>query len=310
MKGNWKKRLAVLALAAVSCVSLAAPVSAAAEGWRKDGAGWWYRDADGGYPAVEWRNIHYNEYYFDADGYMATGWRQIDGKWYYFAPVSDPPRYEGAMYRDTVLELDGSLYLLGTDGALVTNGIRYRDGEIYAGTRDGTARRCSLEDVIKWEVPEGWYAGTSKSGAPTLSFYPVSYNSTRNESDGWVAYVVPQEFIRVELRLLPEGMTQEEWENSLLEQWKVEKESWVTDSLRQTWYRTAEAESFSVLKEHHCVSGPEVRDGQGSCDYVAVRDGNLQAVITLECKADRRRELCRAFADFVESIAISDIFLP
>ena len=53
MKGNWKKRLAVLALAAVSCVSLAAPVSAVAEGWRKDGAGWWYRDADGGYPAAE-----------------------------------------------------------------------------------------------------------------------------------------------------------------------------------------------------------------------------------------------------------------
>lgn len=39
-------------------------------GWQKDAQGWWYRDADGGYPRECWRQIGDYWYYFDQDGYM------------------------------------------------------------------------------------------------------------------------------------------------------------------------------------------------------------------------------------------------
>ena len=41
-------------------------------GWQKDDNGWWYRDADGGYPRECWRQIEGKWYYFDRDGYMLS----------------------------------------------------------------------------------------------------------------------------------------------------------------------------------------------------------------------------------------------
>lgn len=43
-----------------------------ATGWKKDDKGWWYRDADGGYPRECWRQIEGKWYYFDQDGYMLS----------------------------------------------------------------------------------------------------------------------------------------------------------------------------------------------------------------------------------------------
>ena len=37
---------------------------------------WWYRNADGSYPANSWQQIGDKWYFFDAQGYMATGWIQ------------------------------------------------------------------------------------------------------------------------------------------------------------------------------------------------------------------------------------------
>ena len=39
-------------------------------GWQLDSHGWWYRDADGGYPRDCWRQIGGQWYFFDQDGYM------------------------------------------------------------------------------------------------------------------------------------------------------------------------------------------------------------------------------------------------
>ncbi|WP_368288693.1 hypothetical protein, partial [Enterocloster clostridioformis] len=44
---------------------------------------WWYRNADGSYPANSWQQIGGKWYFFDAQGYMVTGWVQWDGKEYY-----------------------------------------------------------------------------------------------------------------------------------------------------------------------------------------------------------------------------------
>lgn len=64
------------------------------DGWVKDDKGWWYRNADGTWPASAWKKISGKWYYFAADGYCVTDQWQ----WH-----------------------KGNLYYLGSDGAMVTN---------------------------------------------------------------------------------------------------------------------------------------------------------------------------------------------
>lgn len=54
-------------------------------GWKKDSKGWWYRKADGSYPAGVWNKIDNRWYWFDKEGYAVKGYQVIDGKNYYFA---------------------------------------------------------------------------------------------------------------------------------------------------------------------------------------------------------------------------------
>ena len=51
--------------------------------WVSDSIGWWYRYADGSYPAGQKVRIGDSMYRFDARGYMRTGWVSEDGAWFY-----------------------------------------------------------------------------------------------------------------------------------------------------------------------------------------------------------------------------------
>ena len=51
--------------------------------WISDSVGWWYRYADGSYPAGQAVRIGNSTYRFGADGYMRTGWVSEDGSWFY-----------------------------------------------------------------------------------------------------------------------------------------------------------------------------------------------------------------------------------
>ena len=51
--------------------------------WVSDSIGWWYRYADGSYPAGQKVRIGDSMYRFDARGYMRTGWVSEDGSWFY-----------------------------------------------------------------------------------------------------------------------------------------------------------------------------------------------------------------------------------
>lgn len=61
--------------------------------WVRNEKGWWFRYADGTWPASRWVELTWNNvsgwYYFNADGYMMTDWLQDDGQWYYLHPHSD-----------------------------------------------------------------------------------------------------------------------------------------------------------------------------------------------------------------------------
>ena len=76
-------------------------------GWIKTPRGWWYRYADGAYPANKWLTINHHWYLFNPDGYMCTGWHRWNGSvcdpadgsgdWYYFDNTVDGP-LEGACW--------------------------------------------------------------------------------------------------------------------------------------------------------------------------------------------------------------------
>ncbi len=76
-------------------------------GWIRNATGYWYRHADGTWPADKWETIHHHWYLFNKDGYMCTGWHRWDGSavdpadgsgdWYYFDATPDGP-LEGACW--------------------------------------------------------------------------------------------------------------------------------------------------------------------------------------------------------------------
>ena len=111
------------------------------EGWVKDGRGWWYRRANGSYPANGWEKIGGAWYAFDGSGYMLygwyhpargewywlggandgamkTGWQAIDGKWYYFMQKQNSGLKEGQMVADGWINSNGKEYRLSGDGSM------------------------------------------------------------------------------------------------------------------------------------------------------------------------------------------------
>lgn len=77
-------------------------------GWQRGAGGrWWWQDADGTYPANQWRLINHHWYLFNPDGYMCTGWHRWNGSvcdpadgsgdWYFLDNTVDGP-FEGACW--------------------------------------------------------------------------------------------------------------------------------------------------------------------------------------------------------------------
>lgn len=85
--------------------------------WLQDAAGWWYRKADGTYPADSWfMDPASGKYYmFDGQGYMKTGWIDWENKRYYCDEKGTP---SGAMVTGAYT-IDGLEYQFDNSGALV-----------------------------------------------------------------------------------------------------------------------------------------------------------------------------------------------
>lgn len=105
-------------------------------GWKHDDKGWWYVEADGGYPKETWKLIAGKWYLFDRKGYACEGWQKDGGSWYYLEPAPhcwmrtgwllDGGAWyfldweSGKMAASTCLKLDGRWYAFGGDGKLLT----------------------------------------------------------------------------------------------------------------------------------------------------------------------------------------------
>lgn len=82
-KSQLLVKLVVSAVLACVLSFSAVPAYAAGGSWVHNNVGWWYRNADGSYPASQWERIGGQWYHFNSGGYMQTGWQLIGGKWYY-----------------------------------------------------------------------------------------------------------------------------------------------------------------------------------------------------------------------------------
>ena len=84
--------------------------------WVKDSKGWWYRYADGTWPAKCWKHIDGEWYYFNKSGYMVTGWQQITYKkkkeWFYFGK-------NGAMYPQGFYKINKKWYGFDKNGCML-----------------------------------------------------------------------------------------------------------------------------------------------------------------------------------------------
>ena len=148
--------------------------------WISDSVGWWYRYADGSYPAGVSVRIGDSVYRFDARGYMRTGWVSEDGAWFYHhasgAQASGWVKDGSSWYyldpasgrMATGWLLDGSTwYYLMPSGAMATGWVK--DGSTwYYMTSGGAMATGWLLDGSTWYylMPSGAMAtGWVKDGS-------------------------------------------------------------------------------------------------------------------------------------------------
>ena len=111
--------------------------------WLSDSVGWWYRYADGSYPAGQAVRIGNSTYRFGADGYMRTGWVRDGSSWYYLDPVT------GRMVTGWLL--DGSTwYYLRSSGAMASGWVKDGSTWYYLDPASGRMVTGWLLDGSTW----------------------------------------------------------------------------------------------------------------------------------------------------------------
>lgn len=112
-------------------------------GWLKDKIGWWYKNADGSYPADKWQLIDGKWYFFNQAGYMATGWISNNNQWYYL-------NQDGAMLENSWVFYKEQWYFLKADSGEMATGWIFWKNQWYFLNADGTMKTGWLMDKDIW----------------------------------------------------------------------------------------------------------------------------------------------------------------
>ena len=140
--------------------------------WVSDSVGWWYRYADGTYPAGQTVQIGNSTYRFGADGYMRTGWVSEAGAWFYHDA-------SGAQASGWVKDGSSWYYLNPVTGQMVTGWILDGPTWYYLTPGSGAMATGWVKDGSSWYfmAPSGalttgwlkdggfWYYLSTDSGA-------------------------------------------------------------------------------------------------------------------------------------------------
>lgn len=188
---------------ATEAPTMKAPDETGRGAWVRDSIGWWWRRADGTYPASQWVAIGGSRYYFNANGYMATGWlRDSDdwfflassgallggwlrdgGSWYYLDPTS------GVMHTG-MTGVDGTWYYLDSSGAMRTGWVSLADGWHYFAS--------SGAQMGGWVRDGGeWYYLDPNTGI--MRTQPLEVGGRRYEFDAsgaWRGYEAPAGYLQ------------------------------------------------------------------------------------------------------------------
>lgn len=128
--------------------------------WVLSSAGWWYRNADGSYPANAWQLIDDQWYYFNGAGYMMTGWQPIGGTWYYLSG-------SGAMLTGWQLIGGAWYYLNETSGAMATGWLLLGDTWYYLNSSGAMTTGWVLDG-------SKWYYCEPKTGAMQTGWLDIN----------------------------------------------------------------------------------------------------------------------------------------
>ena len=110
--------------------------------WISDALGWWWRNADGTYPASTSMRIGGELYRFDARGYMVTGWASENGHWFYYG-------VSGAQASGWV-SVGGTWYYLDpATGAMVTGWLKEGSSWYYLQL-SGAMATGWVRDASSW----------------------------------------------------------------------------------------------------------------------------------------------------------------
>ena len=119
--------------------------------WVKSGSKWWYRYADGSYPANCWAQIDDQWYHFDASGWMQTGWLWVNEHWYYL------DSWSGAM-RVGWFSIEGTWYYFDANaGGAMATGLKAIQGNGYFFESSGAMATgwCSDDGVWRYATSSG-----------------------------------------------------------------------------------------------------------------------------------------------------------
>ena len=174
--------------AQASSVTTEAPTTTAPDetgrgAWVRDSIGWWWRRADGTYPASQWVAIGGSRYYFNANGYMATGWVRDGNDWFYLAS-------SGTLLGGWVND-GGSWYYLDPTSGVMHTGMTGVDGTWYYLDSSGAMRTGWVS------LADGWHFFAS-SGAQ-MGTQPLEVGGRRYEFDAsgaWRGYEAPAGYLQ------------------------------------------------------------------------------------------------------------------
>lgn len=169
---------------------------AQAGSWVKSHGKWWYKYADGTYPANTQLTIKGKTYSFDAAGYMKTGWKLEDGSWHYY-------KGSGAMATGWQ-KVKGAWYYMDSEGAMQT-GWQKISGKWYYLKGSGAMKTGWLQDQGSWyylnssgAMKTGWLKSGGKwyymnpadgkmtTGKQTISGKAYFFKSSGAMATGWV----------------------------------------------------------------------------------------------------------------------------
>ncbi|WP_251197737.1 chitosanase [Anaerotardibacter muris] len=139
-------------------VAAAGEQARSAGSWVKASKGWWYRYADGTWPANTSLQIKGKTYRFDPKGWMVTGWSKVAGEWRFYAR-------SGAM-RIGWLKTGGKWYYLEPSSGKMLTGWQSVAGKRYYLSSSGAMK-------TGWLKADGAWYRLASSGALVMGWQKV-----------------------------------------------------------------------------------------------------------------------------------------